>query len=139
MNRAQADELIEIVKGDASLQYMYYDGQGNACFVGGLAQAKGFEVEPWIKKVLDWNEDNEGIRALVDEHGNGRGQIVCAYQDATPGDPLYELVTFLRPHLEALGLTDEDMQNMQSINDAHLDTERRHIALISYVESLVED
>lgn len=45
LTAAQAERIIAVIESDATLRYRYYDSEGNACVIGGLADACGLSDE----------------------------------------------------------------------------------------------
>lgn len=109
-------ELIDLLMADAKLRYVYADGEGNTCAIGGMAEKFG-----WTPKPLKGEVNGKGVDALLKDRSRA------------------SMMPALKKAIEHFDLTKDQVKLIQKTNDRWGDTYDRHRGLKELVESWEEE
>lgn len=127
MNQKQKTKIIKVIKKDSVLQRRYFAEDPNcddSCVIGGLVIAAGKKQDFIGKTKSYYNGEisiNTPLTAVI---------LRKEYANFVAIEKMREMLC------QTYGLSNEELQQLQCINDSFEDVESRRNALIEYIETL---
>jgi hypothetical protein len=134
------EKLIDTIANDANLRQAYFIPEtGEACVIGGLAISCGIDPAAWLLEHGDsWDEDMPDEDRWMSEMN---GTFVSVLENYDLNDPDIEEVLddwraifeLAKPIMNTYGLSLDQLNILQRMNDFEHDTEVRRKILIAKV------